>query len=192
MLYDYSTVTPNTVRHEVEAAIATSEDLVTAVVASVEAPSWDSTMAPLDDVAALMVTAHGRGPFMARVHPDAEVRDAAQEAEERIIKWQSDLVFRRDLYEAVEAFAATDEAAALESERARLLAFSRRDLRRAGHALSSEDRDQVQRLNTRLVELGVAFSRNIDEAEDGIEVGIDRLAGLPESYILPPLSETTG
>jgi len=111
------------------------------------------------------------------------VRDAAQEAEERIIKWQSDLVFRRDLYEAVEAFAATDEAAALEGERARLLAFSRRDLRRAGHALSSEDRDQVQRLNTRLVELGVAFSRNIDEAEDCIEVGIDRLAGLPESYI---------
>jgi thimet oligopeptidase len=120
---------------------------------------------------------------MARVHPDKEVRDAAQAAEERLSKWVSDLAFRRDLYEAVEAYAATSEAAALQGEEARLLAFSRRDFRRAGHALSPEQRAEVQGLRTRLVELGVAFARNIDEYQDGLDLTREDLDGLPEDYI---------
>ncbi len=181
MLHDYTTVTPESVRAVVEDAIRRGEDVLSGIAG--RPPAWDATMAPLDEVAALVVIAYGRGPFMARVHPDREVRDAAQEAEERLTKWQSDLAFRRGLYEAVEAFAATAEAQALEGEHARLLEFTRRDFRRAGHELSEEQRAEVQRLRTRLVELGVAFARNIDEYEDGLELTRDELAGLPDDYV---------
>jgi len=183
VLYDYTSVTPASVRAEVEDAIARAEELLAAVVAPPAAPTWESTMAPLDAVAASVVIASGRGPFMARVHPDKEVRDAAQEAEERLSKWVSDLAFRRDLYEAVEAYAATPEAAALEGEDARLLEFTRRDFRRAGHGLDPEQRAEVQRLRTRLVELGVAFARNIDEYQDGLDLTREELDGLPEDYL---------
>ena len=183
MLHDYTTVTAASVRAVVEEAIGRGEDLVAAITSHDGPRSWDDTMDPLNRLAEAATRASGIGPFMARVHPDKEVRDAAQEAEERLSKWLNDLAFRRDLYQAIEDYAATPEAGGLEGEQARLLEFTRRDFRRAGHALTEEQRDEVQRLRTRLVELAVAFNRNLDEFEDGIELTREQLAGLPDDYV---------
>ena len=183
MLHDYSTTTPDSVRGVVEDAVTEAERLVAGIVDPASDRTWATTLAPLDRIGALMTEAYGRGPFMTRVHPDKEVRDAASAAEERLTKWTSDLGFRRDLYLAVEDFSATDEAAALEGEQARFLEFVRRDFRRAGHGLEDGDRAEVQRIRTRLVEIGVAFARNIDEFQDGIDVTREQLAGLPDSYV---------
>lgn len=181
--YDYRTATSTSVAEAVDDAIERGEALVASLVA-VEGPrTWNDTMAPLDELDDAVVRANGIGPFMARVHPERGVRDSAQQAEEKISKWASDLVFRRDLYEAIEEYAASEEAATLKGEQARYLEHTRRDLRRAGHALSEEERSEVQRLRTRLVELGVTFNRNIDEAEGGLDLTRDQLAGMPDSYI---------
>ncbi len=189
--YDYTTVTPESVTRAVDEAIAAGDRLANGVAAVSDPRTWANTMAPLDEIGALVVAAYGTGPFMGRVHPDKQVRDTATEAEERLTKWQSDLAFRRDLYEAVEAYAATTEAMALEGEEARLLAFTRRDFRRAGHALGEAERAELQRIRTRLVELGVAFSRNIDEHQDGLDLTPEQLGGLPADYLerLAPGSE---
>ena len=183
MLHDYTTLIAADVTEVVDRAITTGEALIAEVVAHEGPRTGADTMAPLDTLGDVMVRAYGIGPFMARVHPDTAVRDVAQEAEERLQKWQSDLVFRRDLYDAIEAYAATGEASALTGEEARLLAFTRRDFRLAGHALSGAQRDEVQRLRTRLVELGVSFARNIDEYEDGLDVTREQLAGMGDDYI---------
>lgn len=183
MLYDYTTVTLESVAAAVDDAIATGDRLVGAVTAVTGRRTWANTMAPLDEIGAVVVAAYGVGPFMARVHPDRAVRDAATEAEERLIKWQSDLAFRRDLYQAVEDYAGTGEAQSLEGEEARLLDFTRRDFRRAGHALPEADRAEVQRIRTRLVELGVAFNHNIDEHRDGLDLTPEQLQGLPPDYL---------
>jgi thimet oligopeptidase len=183
VLYDYSTVTPQSVLAVVDDAIVRGEELAALAASPKDLPTWDSSIAPLNEIAALMAAANGRGPFMARVHPDKAVRDAGQEAEEKLTKWVSDLAFRRDLYQAVEAFAATPEASGLQGEQARLLKFTRRDLRRAGHALTEEQRAEVQRIRTRLVELGVAFTRNIDEHQDWLDLTREELDGLPDDYV---------
>ncbi|HSM02245.1 MAG TPA: M3 family metallopeptidase [Acidimicrobiia bacterium] len=182
-MHDYTTVTPESVTQAVEDAIARGEELIASIVDHEGPRTWANTMAPFDELGDVMVRAYGVGPFMARVHPDKTVRDAAQSAEERQQKWNSDLVFRRPLYEAIEEFAATEEAAALEGEDERLFDFTRRDFRRAGHALSQEERNEVQKLRTRLVELGVAFNRNIDEYQDGIDMTREQLTGLPDDYV---------
>lgn len=182
-MFDYTSLTAETVTQAVEDAIARGEDLITSIVDHEGMRTWADTMAPLDMLGVEMVRAYGIGPFMARVHPDKSVRDAAQSAEERLQKWQSDLVFRRDLYQAIEEYAATDEASRLVGEDRRLFEFTQRDFRRAGHALTDEERAEVQRLRTRLVELGVAFNRNIDEFEDGLDLTREQLTGLPDDYI---------
>ena len=183
MLHDYTTTTAESVADAVAGAIATGEALVAGVVGVAGPRTWDNTLAPLDRLGAVMVRAYGVGPFMGRAHPDRTVREAAQTGEETLSKWQSDLVFRRDLYEAIEAFAATPEAAALEGEPQRLVEFTRRDFRRAGHALSEEERAEVQRHRTRLVELEVAFNKNIDEFQDGLDLTREQLAGLPDDAV---------
>ncbi len=120
---------------------------------------------------------------MAKVHPDPEVRVAASEAEERLDKWATDLAFRRPVYEALITYADSEGAAALEGTSRRLLDHWLRDFRRAGHELDDDSRTELQRLQNRLVELQVAFDRNLAEWEDGLELERSRLDGLPDSYL---------
>ena len=181
MLYDYTSATARTVADETDAAIAHADSLVADTVAS--APSFDATLVPLELAAAQLVRAYGRGAFLGQVATDPAVRDAGNEAEERLNKWRVAVAFRTDLYEAVRAFAATDEASALTGERARLLEHWLRDFRRAGHELSADARAELERLRTRLVEVEVAFQRNVNEYRDGIDVTREQLAGLPDSYV---------
>ena len=183
MLYDYTTVTADTVRSEIESGLAKADEHVARAIASASAPSFDATLQPLEDAAAEAGTAYGRSGFIGQVHTDSDVRDAGTEAEERLNKWRVALAFREDLYRAVRAFADTDEAKSLTGERARLLEHWLRDFRRAGHELSAEDRAELERLRTRLVELEVAFQRNLNEYQDGIEVTREQLEGLPEEYV---------
>ena len=182
MLSDYSTVTTDSVRDVVRSAIEQCDTIV-AGIEDAGTRTWDSTMAPLDRIGVITSHAYGMGPFLARAHPDPGVRSAALEAEQELTAWQSDLVFRRGLYEAVLAFSETDEAAGLTGERARLLAFTMRDLRRAGHELDEGTRDELQTMRRRLVELGIEFQRNIDEYQGGIDVTAEELAGLPDDYV---------
>ena len=154
-----------------------------AALASADAPSLAATLVPLDLAVARLVEAYGRGAFMGQAHPDAAVRQAGTEAEERINKWRVALVFRRDLYRVVRAFADTEEGKALTGEEARLLAHWLRDFRRAGHELGEDDRAELERLRTRLVEVQVAFQRNLNDFRDGIDVTRDQLAGLSDAYV---------
>ncbi len=183
VLYDYTTVTADTVRDEVAAAVGRAEELVARSIASADAPSFEQTLAPLDLAAAEMVTGYGRSAFLAYVHTDSAVRDVAQQAEERISKWNVGLPFRPEVYRAVRAFADTPEAADLTGERRRLLDRLLRDFRRAGNELAPEARAELEQLQNRLVELQVAFARNINEDQGGIEVDRAELDGLPESFI---------
>jgi thimet oligopeptidase len=181
VLYDYSAVTPESVKSETDEALATADSLVADAIGS--APSFDGTLRPLELAGAELIRAYGRGAFLGQVSTDAAVRDAGTEAEERIQKWRVALVFRSDLYDAVRAFAETDAARVLEGENARLLEHWLRDFRRAGHELGADDRAELERLRTRLVEVEVAFQKNINEYRDWIEVTREGLAGLPDDYI---------
>ena len=107
MLHDYTTVTPVGVAKAADDAIATGEELIAAIVGHGGPRTWADTMAPLDTLGDVMVRAFSYGPFLGRVHPDKAVRDAGQAAEEKLQKWNSDLVFRRDLYEAMKQVAET-------------------------------------------------------------------------------------
>jgi len=181
MLYDYTRTTVESVSSETDEALATADELVASAVSA--EPSFQATLVPLELAAAALVRGYGRAAFLGQVSTDAAVRDAGTASEERIEKWRVALVFRSDLYAAVRAFADTDEAGALEGERARLLAHWLRDLRRAGHELAPDDRAELERLRTRLVEVEVAFGRNLNEFRDGIDVTREQLAGLPDAYI---------
>lgn len=183
MLYDYTSVTAASVRDQTDAAIARADALVEGAVASTDSPTFEATLLPLELAGAELVRAYGRGAFMGQAHPDREVRDVGTAAEERINKWRVALVFRDDLYRAVRAFAETDAARELTGERARLLEHWLRDFRRAGHELPTDERAELQRLRTRLVEIEVAFNRNLNEYRDGIEVTREQLAGLPDDYV---------
>lgn len=183
MPHDYSTITADAVRATVAEALAEADALIARAVASLDAPSFDSTMRPIELAGAAATSGFGRSAFMNYVHPRADVRDAGQAAEEQVAKWNVGLPFREDLYRAVKAFSETPEAARLEGQEKRLLEFWMRDFRRAGQGLAPEQKAELEALRNRLVELEVAFARNINADQEGIEVTREGLAGLPDEYI---------
>ncbi len=180
MLNDYTIITAQGVEDVTESAIARADQLIDGA-AGATSPTWESVMVPLEKAGAIVGDAYGAAPFMARVHPDKDVVAKAIEMEERLQKWSTDIVFRRDLYETVKALAeAVDSLDAVEQ---RLIEHWMRDFRRAGHELPEEDRQALQQMQKRLIELQVAFSKNLDEFEDFIDVSEEQLAGLSADYI---------
>ncbi len=114
MPYDYRTVTVDSVTKEADDALARADALVERAVASIDQPTFDDTLKPLELAGAEIGVGYGRSAFMAQVHPDAAVRDAGQAAEEKITKWRVAIAFREDVYRAVAAFAETPEAQLLD------------------------------------------------------------------------------
>jgi thimet oligopeptidase len=182
-MFDYTTATPESIAALTSQTIGHCNDLIAGVVAVDEPRTFANTLAPVEATGAALAIAYGQGPFLSNVHPDEATRDAARQSEEALSKWQIGIIFRRDLYEAIREFSSTDEAAALTAEQKRLLDFTLRDFRRAGHELSEEARTRLQELQNRMVELGIEFSKNIADVDDTLAVTRKDLAGLPESYI---------
>ena len=178
----YSTITADQIGVGADRAIAEAEAVLEGLIEQ-DDRTFDNTMRPLDEVGDILSRAFADYAFMGYVHPDKEVRTAGKGAEEKLSKFGVEIVFREDLNEAVQEYARTREAEALEGEKARFLEFTLRDLRRAGHELDAEIRGEVKAKTERLVELGVRFQQNIDEWEDWILVAPEDLEGLPESFV---------
>ena len=183
MLTDYTKVTADDVTAVTNTAIETSNQLVDVLVAIGEERTYANMLKPLDDVAVIMNDASGKGAFMARVHPSADVRHAGVAAEETMAKWSNELLMRPDLAAAIKAYADTEDAAGLIGLEQRNLTFWLRDLRRAGHDLDEANRARLRELRQSLIEVQVAFRSNLDEWEDGIDMTKGDLAGLPEAYV---------
>ena len=187
-IFDYMVIDVALVEEITSGAIAEAEDMLSEVLDADLPRTYCNTLAPLEEAGDVVGRAFGTAGFMGYVHTDQEVRDAGRACGERLSKWHTKLAFNPRLYHSVEAFSATEEAGSLSGERARLLEFVRRDLKRAGHHLPAESQARVKELTGRLIELGVAFGQNIAEYDDALEVTREDLDGLPESYTasLPP------
>ena len=183
MVFDYSSVTAESVSEVAEAAISRGEELIAGLLRTENPRTFGNTLRPFEEVGRVGAVAYGRGPFLGQVSTEEAIREVARRAEERLQKWHLDLISRRDVYEALQAYAATDEAGGLTGEPARALAHALRDFRMAGHELDEESRTRVQELRTRLVGLQIAFSSRLAEFDDHLEATLEDLEGLPDSYV---------
>lgn len=183
MLFDHTSVTVDSIHELAEATIAEGEELIAAIVDASDPRTFESTVAPMESVEVLMATAAGRGPFAAHVSTDADVRNAARAAEERLTKWSLELAYRDELYEAIKTFAESDAGQALEGEDRRYLDFLLRDFRMAGQELDPDGRARVQEMRGRMVELEIAFATNLAEYDDGMVITAGDLDGLPDDFV---------
>jgi len=181
--YDYRATTPDSIRRETDAGIATADRLVSMVVAPTADRTFENTLVRLSDAAEAVWIAEGRGALMDDVHPDAAVRDAASQAREQIDRWRNSLAERDDVAAAIAAFAETPSAVALSERRRRVLDLWLRDLRRAGHGLSPLARAELTTLRDRIVELSATFGRQLREWSDSVELEQGDLAGLSETFV---------
>ena len=124
----------------------------------------------------------------AEVHPDADVRDRADELSQEVQKYVTELGLDRDLFAAFDAL----DPAGLDDDARRVLEHTLRDFRRSGVDRDEATRDRLRELSERAVRLSQDFGRNIRDDVRSIRVAPERLAGLPEDYRAAHASDDDG
>ncbi|TBT88718.1 peptidase M3 [Propioniciclava sinopodophylli] len=120
-----------------------------------------------------------RGELFSEVHPDAGVREAAEQAALEARKLSTELGLDTELYAV---FAGLD-ADGLDAQATRLLEKTLRSFRRSGVAADETTRARIKEIRDRLTVLGQTFARTIREGTRSIKVTPDQLAGLPADWI---------
>lgn len=160
------------------------EARIEAIAADTRAPSWDTVMAPLDELA--FEVSEGLGPVghLVAVAETKELRAAYNEILPRMTAFWSRLQLHQGVWARVRALAETEEAATLDPIRARHLEKTVRAFRRAGADLDEETRSKLESLKVELARLQQRFSENVlDETAGFRHVVTDRaeLAGIPDA-----------
>jgi thimet oligopeptidase len=183
-MIDFEKLTPEIVARECEAAVKACDEALTAIVATPAAQrTFANTFVAMESALDHVQQASGTYAFMTYVSDNDALRESARDWDEKLSKYSVELAFREDLYNAVKEFAASPEAATLSGDDKRLLERTLTDYRRNGFDLPKEQREQVQALMNRLVELGTEFRKAIDTWDDAIVVDRADLAGMPERWI---------
>ena len=118
----------------------------------------------------------------AEVHPDAAVRDRADELSQEVQRYVTELGLDRDLFAAFDALATGADLSGLDGDARRVLDHTLRDFRRSGVDRDAATRDRLRELSERAVKLSQDFGRNIRDDVRSIRIAPERLAGLPEDY----------
>ncbi len=144
------------------------------------APTIDSYYKPLDAFAGSVYNFQFHASSLGGVHPDAEIRAAAEACDLNIQKLLTDLSLSRPIYDAVSKIDVSDADAETQfSIEKTLLAFQI-----AGVDKDEDTRTKIRDLNEQLSAIGQEFDRNIREDVRYMELdSADDLAGLPEDYV---------
>lgn len=139
-----------------------------------------NTLDPYNEMAMHLDAVAAESSLFARVHPDASVRAAAEQAEQDVQKFVTALKLDRRMFEAFQAVN-VDKA---DAPTKYLVLKALRDFRRAGVDKDDVTRGRVAALNDEIVKLGQAFAKNTRDDEREITLSsASQLEGLPRDWI---------
>lgn len=147
--------------------------------------SWQTTIGLLDHTNAAISARASAIHIIAMVHPEKEMRDAAQAEILKLQPLEVDLVSNNHaLYTVLRNYA--DTAAlkeALSEEQRYALDETLKSFEKNGMQLSQEARDHLAVLSKEMGDLSVHFERNIAEDNRTIELAPEELAGVADDFI---------
>ncbi|PYK53276.1 MAG: hypothetical protein DME47_07275, partial [Verrucomicrobia bacterium] len=146
--------------------------------------TFQNTVIALDDLAYEANNVGNKATIIKQANTDPKMRAAAEKAVKAINDWFVGIDYREDVYKSIKAFAETNPQ--LTGEDKKLLDETMRDYRRAGLALPSEKRKEVEQLRKQLAKLGTDFDTNIANAKRPVVFTKAELEGMPEDFLSKP------
>ena len=168
----------------VDALLASAQAAVDAIAESDEPRTYANTLGALEEATELLERAMTVVDHLESVATTEGVRAAYNATRPMVSAFWSELAMNDGLYQAVRAFAATEEAGSLPPTEKRFLEKTLDDFRRHGAELSPEDKAKLQAIEIDLTKLTTEFSQNVLDETNAFELIItdeSKLAGLPES-----------
>ena len=168
----------------VDTLLAEAQAAVDAIAASDVPRTYANTLGALEDATETLERAMTVVGHLESVATTEALRAAYNAAQPRVSAFWSELAMNDGLYQAVRAFADTEEALTLPPTEKRFLQKTLDDFRRHGAELSPEDKAKLQAIEVDLAKLTTEFSQNVLDETNAFELIItdeSKLAGLPES-----------
>src|SRR5881392_519338 len=146
--------------------------------------TFQNTVVALDDLAYNANNVGNKATIIKQANTDPKMRAAAEKAVKAMSDWFVGIDYREDVYKSIKAFAETNPQ--LTGEDKKLLDETMRDYRRAGLALPSEKRKEVEQFRKQLAKLGTDFDTNIANAKRPVVFTKAELEGMPEDFLSKP------
>jgi len=161
-MFNYSKITKESLKKDLDETIKISKNLVSEIKQSEDAnlDSFDLFERQISDLS-------GRVTFMGDVHQDEEIRNFANEAESIIENYVLETTTDIELYKKFQEIDHTS----LDGESLKYFKDLERDFIDAGHKLQDEQKIKLIEIEKKLIDLEIAFSKNI--ADDKTETIFD-------------------
>ena len=148
---------------------------------------WQSLVGEIEHLNDELAQAWSPVSHLNAVRNSDEVREAYNACLPKLSEYFTELGQNEKLYQAFEAFSASDAFQKLSSPQKKVITNSLRDFRLAGIGLEKEKQQRYAELQLKLSELTTKFSENVLDATQGwVKHVTDEadLAGLPEHVLL--------
>jgi thimet oligopeptidase len=147
-----------------------------------------NVLRPFNEIGIEVASAASECGLLAEVHPDPEVRAAADTIIQELSAFSTRLGQDRPLYEALGALDGT----ALTPLARRVVELARRDMRRTGIELDPADQATVRTVRAELVKVEQEFAKNIRDDVQEVVLDPGQLDGLPPDYVAAHPLDATG
>jgi peptidyl-dipeptidase Dcp len=167
-------------------SIKQGETEIEAIVKNPEVPTFENTIAALDNTGRLLSRTSGVFFNLMNSETNEELQKIAQEVSPILTKFQNDISLNPALFEKVKTVYAQKEKLNLNAEQQTLLENTYSNFIRQGANLSDEQKENFREISTELSKLALTFDENVLKETNGYELHItdkNKLSGLPESAL---------
>ena len=182
----FSQIQPDHVQPAVTQAIADCKQKIKDVLAHSEPHTWDSLIAPLEEVNDRLARIWSPVSHLNSVLNSEPLRAAHDACLPLLSEFQTYVGQHEGLYQAYLALSESDDFPRLGSAQRKEIQNTLRDFRLSGIGLPAEAQQRYGEIQARLSELASRFSNNVLDATQGwhkLVADDAELAGLPESVL---------
>ncbi|HGE5988723.1 TPA: oligopeptidase A [Vibrio cholerae] len=182
----FSAIKPEHVKPAVEQAIADCRHTIDKVLAENPQPSWESVIAPIEEVDDRLSRIWSPVSHMNSVVNSDELREAYESCLPLLSEYSTWVGQHKGLFEAYKTIKESAEFAKLDRAQQKTISDSLRDFELSGIGLPLQEQKRYGEISKRMSELGSKFSNNVLDATMGWTkhiTDVNELAGMPESAL---------
>lgn len=182
LLPAFSQIKPDQIEAAIDQLLADSRATVERILQELSVPSWDSLVAPLEEMNDRLAKAWSPVSHMNSVVNSDELRDAYNACLPKLSQYWTEMGQHQGLYKAFNQFAESEQFTQLSEAQQKVVNNTLRDFRLSGIALNPEEQQRYAELQQKLSELTTKFSENVMDASDAwskLLTSESDLAGLP-------------
>ncbi|MGF1911229.1 oligopeptidase A [Vibrio kasasachensis] len=182
----FSQIKPEHIKPAVEQAISDCRDKIEQALANNSAPTWDTIIAPIEEVDDRLSRIWSPVSHMNSVMNSDELREAYESCLPILSEYGTWVGQHKGLFDAYKAIKASEAFVALNQAQQKTITDALRDFELSGIGLPVEEQRRYGEISKRMSELGSQFSNNVLDATMGWSKHITdeaELAGMPESAL---------